>query len=397
MPYLTTNSNEYTSFHAIDHWIGKKSIRVISKPGIANWDRITPSQELLVEHIHPDPGQKLLYYGYGNAAALISMAVNYPESQFLAFDPNSIALKGGRLSVTETKSANVILLEGTDHLSEAQGLIDIAVIDIAKGRELNRRWLMEGIQNLEKDGKFFITGSNQAGIRSITDDLSTLFKNIHVIDYKKGNRLVKSTLRKEINEIPDWCSQPGISPGSWKEIHVNLKNKTYPFLTLPGVFSANHLDPGTSFLIENLSIRKGERILDFGCGWGPIGVWAALQGADWVDFLDSNLLAIACVEENCRKLQLTNTRFYQSDILMDVLPNRYDQIISNLPFHTGHEIDYSITNAFIEQSYQVLNPKGRLTLVANSFLQYDQWLQKSFKTVECVAKNNQYSVWQARK
>lgn len=59
-------------------------------------------------------------------------------------------------------------------------------------------------------------------------------------------------------------------------IKVFIKNEKYSFYVDNGVFSKKNLDFGTRSLLENLdlSIICGD-VLDFGCGYGPIGIFIA--------------------------------------------------------------------------------------------------------------------------
>ena len=63
-----------------------------------------------------------------------------------------------------------------------------------------------------------------------------------------------------------------------KEISVIIKNKEFKFITDNGVFSKKGLDFGTRTLLETIDLdnMKG-KVLDFGCGYGPIGIYLALN------------------------------------------------------------------------------------------------------------------------
>ncbi len=58
-----------------------------------------------------------------------------------------------------------------------------------------------------------------------------------------------------------------------KEIKIKFRKQDYLFTTDNGVFSKSGLDFGTRSLLESLNFDeiKGN-VLDFGCGYGPIGI-----------------------------------------------------------------------------------------------------------------------------
>ena len=61
------------------------------------------------------------------------------------------------------------------------------------------------------------------------------------------------------------------------EIRTNkviIDNLSFTFYTDNGVFSKKGLDFGTRTLLENIDLEliKGS-VLDFGCGYGPIGIY----------------------------------------------------------------------------------------------------------------------------
>jgi 16S rRNA (guanine1207-N2)-methyltransferase len=166
---------------------------------------------------------------------------------------------------------------------------------------------------------------------------------------------------------------------------------------LPGVFSSDRLDDGTRLLLSRLEVLPGARLLDLGCGYGLIGLIAAQNGATSVDMVDTNLLAVAAAQANLELYGIQNAQAFPSDALEAVLDRRYTHVVTNPPFHLGHSVDYQVTQAFIHQAWQVLEPGGQLLLVANKFIRYDLEMTPLFKHVERLAETNRYQLLSARK
>ena len=130
-------------------------------------------------------------------------------------------------------------------------------------------------------------------------------------------------------------------PSNIKEHTVIIKEKIYKFLTDNGVFSKNGLDFGTRTLLETLDLEniKGE-VLDFGCGYGPIGIYIKDNTNSNVDMIDVNKRSIHLAKENA-KLNNVNVNIFESDIYSNI-EKKYDFIITNPPIRVGKKILYEI-------------------------------------------------------
>ena len=74
-----------------------------------------------------------------------------------------------------------------------------------------------------------------------------------------------------------------------KKVKVKINNTNFIFLVDNGVFSKKGLDFGTRTLLESLPIDKiNGNILDFGCGYGPIGIYLSKVTNGNVDMIDIN-------------------------------------------------------------------------------------------------------------
>src|SRR5699024_8444657 len=77
------------------------------------------------------------------------------------------------------------------------------------------------------------------------------------------------------------------SPGTAErrlDLPVRLAGRDLVLVSSASVFSARGLDRATAVLLDRLDTltppRSGARILDLGCGWGPIALTAALTYPD---------------------------------------------------------------------------------------------------------------------
>ena len=78
-----------------------------------------------------------------------------------------------------------------------------------------------------------------------------------------------------------------------KEVKTNciINNREFTFITDNGVFSKKGLDFGTRSLLSILDNISGQ-VLDFGCGYGPIGIYVKKCFNCSVDMIDINKRAI---------------------------------------------------------------------------------------------------------
>lgn len=145
-----------------------------------------------------------------------------------------------------------------------------------------------------------------------------------------------------------------------RQFEVIIKGVTLKFKTDNNTFSKKGLDFGTRSLLESLNLNeiKGS-ILDFGCGWGPIGIYLSKVLNIKIDMCDINERALKLSKKNAEKNKV-NVNIFKSDCFENINDN-YDYIITNPPIRIGKEKLYNILFSSIKH----LNKNGKLYFVIN--------------------------------
>jgi 16S rRNA (guanine1207-N2)-methyltransferase len=90
-------------------------------------------------------------------------------------------------------------------------------------------------------------------------------------------------------------------------------------------------------------------------------------------------------------------RFHWHDVTSGLL-GQYDVIVCNPPFHVQGRLDRpDIGRRFIAAAAQSLKPKGRLWLVANRHLPYEDALTGNFQRVRVVAQAHGFKIIEAQR
>jgi len=180
------------------------------------------------------------------------------------------------------------------------------------------------------------------------------------------------------------------SPLNLKKISAVLRGKKLEFYTGSGVFSKDKIDDGSYILIQNAIIRKGWKVLDFGCGYGPVGIAIAKSENADVLLADVNERAVHLAEKNI-ELNKINAEARISDLFSNI-PEKFDTILLNPPQSAGKQLCFRM----IEESKNHLNKNGLLQLVARpkkGGKKLAEKMKEVFGNVEVIAKGAGYSVY----
>lgn len=383
--------------------LGSGMIDFISKPGIPEWDRVSAASHLLAEEHASTSNDRVYYLGCGHGAAAASIAKSLAHGEIWLNDPSVIALRCAKLTCEANQLKNAFIMEDPSLLPAQASSFQSVMIELPKGRQLGRRWLVEAHTLLVEGGSLYLAGANELGIQSLVKDANELFGNSGIIAYKKGARLAHCVKMDGAHHAPPgWRTEAGIAPGTWNSYRLELDQHSFEMRTLPGVFSQNGLDEGTRLLLKHMPAPFSGSVLDLGCGVGVIGMAVAhrllAQGiSPSITMVDSSLLAVACALENVRNSQIPGIQVLASDLLEALHGRQFEQILTNPPFHAGVEINYAISEALIAQSHAALVPGGELILVANRFIRYNTRIGALFRNVRCIYQNKQYHVLAATK
>ena len=180
-----------------------------------------------------------------------------------------------------------------------------------------------------------------------------------------------------------------------KEFDYYFDNEKFVFTTDNGVFSKDNVDYGSYLLIRNTYKRKlGSKVLDLGCGYGPVGI--IIKRFNDVDMymVDVNPRAIELAKINCLNNK-TNNYVCQCENIK-TLNTTFDSIILNPPIRAGKVVIYDL----YQKAFECLENNGSLYIViqkkqgANSSINE---LNKIFNKVELLDKDGGYLVIQATK
>jgi 16S rRNA (guanine1207-N2)-methyltransferase len=165
------------------------------------------------------------------------------------------------------------------------------------------------------------------------------------------------------------------------------------FVTLPGVFSADGIDPGSRMLAAHLPATLGRTVVDLGGGWGYLGA-RALERAEIerLHLVEADHDALDCARRNVPDPRL---RLHWEDAMRWHAPAPVDSVIMNPPFHSGRAPDPAMGAAFIRAAAAMLTPGGQLWMVGNRHLPYEPVLAEHFARSEEVAGDTRFKILHA--
>ena len=176
-----------------------------------------------------------------------------------------------------------------------------------------------------------------------------------------------------------------------------ISDKEIDLETEKSLFSPEAIDKGTLAMLETARLEREDKLLDLGCGYGTVGIYAALAvGIRDITMTDVNADAVECARRNVEACipeeEGRNIKIVQGDGLEKVEDRDFTVIMSNPPYHA----DFSVPKHFIEDGYRHLKTGGRMVMVTKRRTWYENKLKAVFGGVR-VTEADGYYIFTAEK
>lgn len=173
------------------------------------------------------------------------------------------------------------------------------------------------------------------------------------------------------------------------------------YVSRPGLFAWDRIDRASALLAAYLPGDLHGRVADLGAGYGYLAseVVARCPNVSAIDLYEAEARALELARINLARAKRESGRevgvaLYWHDVTRG-LPQRYDAIVSNPPFHQGRADLPELGQAFIISAAEALQPAGRLFIVANRHLPYEAILTSRFREVRSVVVQEGFKVIEA--
>ena len=237
-----------------------------------------------------------------------------------------------------------------------------AVVFLPRAKALARGLVAQALA--ETDGPVVVDGQKTDGIDSLLKELRGKAEVGQVISKAHGKLFV-------VSAAPDALA-------AWRLPAAPLQ-VAGGFVTMPGVFSADGIDPASQLLAQALPADLGRQVADLGAGWGYLS--AQLLARDKIETL--HLVEVDHSALDCARQNVPDPRaqFHWADATLWRPKKALDCVVMNPPFHTTRSADPDLGRAFIAAAAAILAPQGRLFMVANRHLPYEPALAQHFGQV----------------
>jgi 16S rRNA (guanine1207-N2)-methyltransferase len=255
---------------------------------------------------------------------------------------------------------------------------DLATIPLSMSGdgELTRELLQQAHQRLAMGGRLFTATDNPCDTW-LHEVLKEMFAKVKRAPQDNGV-LYQATKTAPLKKVRDFRC----------EFAFRDRGRLIKAMTRPGVFSHRRVDPGARALMETMAIQPGQRVLDIGCGWGPLSL-AAAACADSIHVyaVDSNPRSVQCTQRNAHLNGLSNiTAVLDCNADCDA-PGTYDVALANPPYYSH----FKIAEIFQNGAVQALKPGGVLYVVTKQPVWHLETMTARFENVISV-KQRDYTI-----
>ncbi len=334
------------------------------------------ADELLIANLNEVKSDSVLIYndafGYLSAHA-------QPRKVYGALDAKS--QEKATIENFATNSLNTDNFVPSSLLSELPEKVEIGMMKIPKSLELFELFLSHFIKNSTQDAVLFCGFMTRNFTKQLLEIAQEYFEEVEQSLSKKKARLLILKTPKKVSE---------------KSMIKTIPFRDEEIKQYFGVFSSNHIDYATQFLIDNLEPPEiVHSALDLASGNGILAKEIQKQFPESeLILVDDSKLAVESSKLNLKGEKIT---FFHNNNLEDISSNSLDYVVSNPPFHVEYEIDISLPLRLFRAVEKKLVNDGKFQLVANSHLNYKPHLEKIFKRVKVVFDNDKFVVYSCYK
>jgi 16S rRNA (guanine1207-N2)-methyltransferase len=261
-----------------------------------------------------------------------------------------------------------------------------ALVLAGRHRGRNELWIAEALERTVAGGLIVVGGGKEDGVASLRRRI--------------GQLLEIEGSEPKYHGIAFWFRRPDQIAAASELRRANPAVLVEGYRTTPGMFSSDRVDPGSRLLVENLPPEISGAVADFGAGWGYLAgeLVSRNRGISRIDLYEADFEALEAARENVAAIRNdAATGFFWVDLLAEPVGGRYDFIVMNPPFHAGRAAEPVLGQKMIEAAARALKSGGRLLLVANRQLPYEQVLARAVRDGGETARDGRYKVlWAVR-
>lgn len=189
-------------------------------------------------------------------------------------------------------------------------------------------------------------------------------------------------------ETQHYFTSNPLAPSEPRQVIVRVRGLELHLWSDRGVFSHGGLDRGTKLLAQTMELRPGAEVLDWGAGYGVLGIVAAMSCPECrVTMIEINERAAALARQNAEELGVANAEVIAGEAPGALGEREFDAVISNPPLRAGR----AAVELVITEASRRLRPDGELWLVipttkgAKTYLKFMDKLFAQTRTVTISA------------
>lgn len=277
---------------------------------------------------------------------------------------------------------------GLHCLESLEGKFDLILLLPSKNKQQTHGWMAEAMNRLTDGGKLLMACANSHGAKSYE----------HALEKLAGNIASSSKSKCRIFSARRTDGFDRELAAAWLEDAKPRVAESHGLLSQPGLFSWDRADIGSQLLLEHLPEGLTGTGMDLCCGWGFLAhhVLEQNSGISTLHLVEADRLALDCAGVNTQKWQ-EKISAHWLDAATEELPAKLDWVVCNPPFHTGQATDIGLGQKIIEAACASLKRSGKLWLVANRKLPYEQVLDKRLMQYRTLVQDQGFKVIEATK
>lgn len=263
---------------------------------------------------------------------------------------------------------------------------DVTLVLAGKHKGENEDRIAEALKRTREGGLIVVAGGKEDGIQSLR-------KRIARFEWD-GDHLPK------YHGVAFWFTRPeDVTDAVQKLAKVPVRVDGL-FEASPGMFSHDRIDAGSELLASRLPNDFHGHAADFGAGWGYLAIKLAeaSPGTKGIDLFEADHGALEAARVNMTaNAPRMPARFNWFDLTSEEPRDKYDLIVMNPPFHEAHAAEPALGIAIIKTALKALKQGGKLMLVANRGLPYEQVLAENAREYGETCRNARFKVLWAKR